>query len=211
MSEEILQEWGWGVVVNCRSVSGTASSSTGTSSEQVESVLGLAENQKCSHVLDVLLEISSLGEENAVAVVAETSPSVCVGGVIGVRPAAASSSTSPSELVVIQVAIHCIASVSAVRLNLPKDLRKASGRQGTHKALKEVKRRFDAGDSVPLLDPVSDMGIREEAFEEMSDRTTELRKRLASSRFHQLGDDKVDQLESYEKKILLLEESRKYR
>ena len=201
LAESAQQDWGWGVVVNCRKTE-ASSGSVATTSEHVESILGLSEGQKCSHVLDVLLELCAGGE-------GREGPG-CVGSPRGILPAA-SSTPAQTELAVIQVAIHCIASISAVRLNLPKDLRRAAGRQGTHKALQEVRRRFDGGCSVPLLDPVSDLGVRDEAFAEMNTRAAELRTRLKQSRFHQLGDDNVTQLEAYERKMLLLEEARKYR
>ncbi|CAE7776108.1 MTREX, partial [Symbiodinium microadriaticum] len=182
-----------------------SSASVSTSSEHVESVLGLAENEKCTHVLDVLLEI---------CVVKDGPDGECIGGRSLGAPKGISPAVAPAplaELAVIQVAIHCVASISAVRLNLPKDLRRSAGRQGTHKALKEVRRRFDGGETVPLLDPVADLGIRDEAFQEMNTRAAELRRRLTKSRFHDLGEDKVNQLENFEKKMLLLEEARKYR
>jgi ATP-dependent RNA helicase DOB1 len=205
MTDSVLQEWGWGVVVNCRkSEANTASAPT--TSDFVENVLGLAENQKCSHVLDVLLEIDT-GDVKAEGE-QDDSGSAPVGAPKGMRPGANAPS---SDFLVVQVALHCVAGISAVRLNLAKDLRRPAGRQNTHKALKEVKRRFDAGASIPVLDPVADLGVRDEVFMELSGRASELRNRLASSRFHKLGEDKVEQLENFEKKMLLLEEARKYR
>lgn len=202
------QDWGWGVVVNCRKTE-TSSSSAATTSSYVENVLGLAENQKCTHILDVLLEINSSSVKSEGSSDADSKSGVAsIGTPHGVKPV---DDSTNAELVVMQVAIDCLSSISAVRLNLPKDLRRPAGRQSTQKALKEVRRRFAGGSSVPLLDPVTDLGIREDTFAEMSERATELRNRLGSSRFHALGDSKTEQLENFEKKMLLLEEARKYR
>ena len=63
----------------------------------------------------------------------------------------------------VPVALSALTGLSAVRLNLPKDLAKDAARKGVLKAKNEVMRRFRE-EGVPELDPVSDMGVTNEAF-----------------------------------------------
>ena len=102
--------------------------------------------------------------------------------------------------------------ISTVRVYLPKDLRQAEHRQSVYKSIQvrpvvneqpgrhgpaqrspvfawcvcysdaqEVKRRFP--DGVPLLDPVDDMGIEDEAFKKLLEvRRRRRRRRRATSR-----------------------------
>jgi len=199
-----VQEWGWGVVVNCRKTE----ASTSTVSDLVESVIGLQDGEKTEYVLDVLLEVVKTDQAN----VDDNHSRSESAGLKGIIPAVTSTCTgSVVELVVLQVALSAVSAISAVRLNLPRDLRRAAARQNTHKALKEVRRRFDNGSSIPPLDPVCDMGIREDSFKELSERCEELKSRIGKSAFHNLGESKVTQLEEYEKKMRLLEEARHFR
>jgi len=69
----------------------------------------------------------------------------------------------PIEYRVVPVALSALTGLSAVRLNLPKDLAKDSARKGVLKAKNEVLRRFQE-EGVPELDPVTDMGVTNEAF-----------------------------------------------
>ena len=63
----------------------------------------------------------------------------------------------------VPVALTALTGLSAVRLNLPKDLAKDQSRKNVMKAKNEVLRRFEE-EGVPELDPVTDMGVTNEAF-----------------------------------------------
>jgi ATP-dependent RNA helicase DOB1 len=108
----------------------------------------------------------------------------------------------------VQVSLKTIQSLSAIRLNLPRDLTKEAGRTGVLKALQEVQRRY-AAEGVPLLDPVSDMGITSDAFKTLQDRELELQGRLQSN---QLSQDPPQErnavLAAYGTRVALLEEAR---
>lgn len=55
--------------------------------------------------------------------------------------------------------------MSHVRLFLPKDLRPSDQRQAVYKSIQEVKARFP--DGIPLLDPIENLGIKDEAFKKL--------------------------------------------
>ena len=58
-----------------------------------------------------------------------------------------------------------IDSISHLRIVLPKDLRQEQARDTVWKSVLEVQRRFPKG--IPLLDPVENMGIKDEKFKEL--------------------------------------------
>lgn len=65
-----------------------------------------------------------------------------------------------SEMIVLPFMLHLIKSISSVRLYLPKDLRSKDNRRAVLLSMQEVFSRFP--DGVPLLDPVEDLGIRDD-------------------------------------------------
>ncbi|XP_068727369.1 exosome RNA helicase MTR4-like [Montipora capricornis] len=66
------------------------------------------------------------------------------------------------EMQVVPILLHLVQAISSVRLYIPKDLRSLDSRQSVGKSVKEVKRRFP--DGLPLLDPVEDMGIKDDGL-----------------------------------------------
>jgi ATP-dependent RNA helicase DOB1 len=218
--------WGWGIVVQCRK----SDSKVTTISDIVEDVIGADDSSPApEYVLDVLLEVRPLTAQEG-----QSSDSNNSFGVKGIRPVANGMTVSGVKpmMIVLQVAIHAITSISAVRLNIPKDLRKEQARANSHKAIQEVRRRFSPkgsndGSLIPLLDPVDDLGIVDDSFTELSKRCTEMRTRLADSAFHRLPEEmsipsqeeggeaitlsRTAWLVEYEKKVQLLEEARKFR
>jgi len=123
-----------------------------------------------------------------------------------------------ASAMVITISLSAVAGLSAVRLNLPKELRTSSAKLSVLKAMGEVKRRFEdggasgsgGGEGIPLLDPVTDMAINNPAFTEFRNRSADLRARVMDSRFH-AETDKVERLEMYSRKITLLESARALR
>jgi ATP-dependent RNA helicase DOB1 len=218
--------WGWGIVAQCRKTGSKVS----TMSDIVEDIIGADDANPAEYILDVLLEVRPLTSEEG-----KNSTLDNTYGIKGIRPVSSGTKVPGIKpvMIVVQVALHAITGISAVRLNIPKDLRKEQARANSHKAILEVKRRFSPkgsndGSLIPLLDPVDDLGIVDDSFTELSKRCTEMRTRLADCAFHRLPEQmvrpKVDGSEDsevsltrsewlleYEKKIQLLEEARKFR
>ena len=214
--------WGWGIVVQCRKTD----SKVTTLSDIVEDVIGADAELPMDYILDVLLEVCPTTEEQEAMCASKY-------GIKGIQPISHKGKDVVSTMIVVQVAIRAITAISAVRLNIPRDLRKEQARAKSLKAILEVKRRFSShgsndGSLIPLLDPVDDLGIVDDTFVELSNRCKEMRSRLADSAFHSLpeeiavpanNDEKADSvvisraecLLEYEKKIQLLEESKKFR
>jgi ATP-dependent RNA helicase DOB1 len=195
--------WGQGVIVNCRKMDGKNAGNVGnTLSEDVESVLGKeTEDEKLEHVMDVLVE--------AVRIPNSLQLSCHLTGLSGasylphalyesLRSEAASAAASasgsssalpslPSEYLILQFTLTTLSSITAIRLNLPKDLRKKQSIQNCAKALQEVKRRF-ATQSLPLLDPKEDLKINDDGglYDVLLGRSLELQNRMTSSEFNRL-------------------------
>ena len=66
------------------------------------------------------------------------------------------------EPLVLPVLLSTLNGISHLRIFLPKDLRPISSRETVWKSVLEVQRR--SPDSIPLLDPIENMGIKDEKF-----------------------------------------------
>ena len=87
-----------------------------------------------------------------------------------------------SEPVILQVTLSALYALSAVRLNLPKDLSSESSRASVLKTVASVPARFHAKkEDVPMLDPIQDMGITDEAFKALTSQEKKLRDSLVKS------------------------------
>ncbi len=69
--------------------------------------------------------------------------------------------------------------VSSIRVYLPRDLRSPEARQAAGRSVKEVQKRFK--DGVPLLDPVEDLQIEDEAFKKVVRKIETLEDQLAAN------------------------------
>jgi ATP-dependent RNA helicase DOB1 len=185
--------WGQGVIVNCRKMDGKNTGNSGnTLSADVVSVLGKeTEEETVEYVMDVLVE--------AVRVPNSLQLSSHLTGLAGasylphslyesLRSASSSGLPSlPSEHLILQFTITTLSSITAIRLNLPKDLRKAQAVTNVARALQEVKRRFST-QPLPLLDPKEDMKITDDGglYDVLLGRSIELQNRMKSSEFNRL-------------------------
>ncbi|GFH49503.1 hypothetical protein CTEN210_05979 [Chaetoceros tenuissimus] len=79
---------------------------------------------------------------------------------------------------VFTIDIGDIKDISAVRLQISKDMHTENARRNTARSVKEVKRRFPEG--LPVLDPVKDMGIKSDDFKKMLERSVTIKDRLVS-------------------------------
>lgn len=115
----------------------------------------------------------------------------------GLRPA---MDGEKSSIHVVPVLLSCIDSISHVRLFLPNDLHSAEKRNTMRKSIDEVKRRFP--DGIAVLDPVENMGIRDDSFAKIVRKIEVLESRLLSSPLH--NSSRLPELyEQYEKKVAL--------
>lgn len=73
-----------------------------------------------------------------------------------------------SEVKVVPVYLGAIERVSQVRLYLSNDLRPREHRMAVLKSIEEVHKRFPGG--IPILDPVTDLKIREQEFTDIIDK-----------------------------------------
>jgi len=80
----------------------------------------------------------------------------------GVQPCPSGQKGIP---LVVPVLLSTIEAISHLRLFLPKDLRPDQARETVWKSVLEVHRRFP--DGIALLDPIQNMGIKDDKFKEL--------------------------------------------
>lgn len=99
--------------------------------------------------------------------------------------------------------------ISAVRIFMPQDLTSSAGRKKVELSVRELMKRFP-DDSVPLLDPVKDMGIQDSALQTLLSRAKLLSEKLSE---HKLSTDfsedrRVELVTAHEKRKELHEQAR---
>lgn len=87
-----------------------------------------------------------------------------------------------NEMLVIPVSLAVLDGVSSVRVFMPKDLKPRDARQALGKTLEEVHKRFP--DGLPHLDPVEDLGIRDETFKRLVEKICKLEAALMAHSLH---------------------------
>ncbi|KAI9364963.1 rRNA-processing arch domain-containing protein [Zopfochytrium polystomum] len=83
------------------------------------------------------------------------------------------------EMVVVSCDLSALDGLSVVRVFPPKDLKSADGRNQMKKTLKEVEKRFP--DGIGRLDPIEDMGIKDESFKKLIRKIEVLESKLSSN------------------------------
>jgi len=203
-------KWGWGVLLSRRKC-------TGSSAHKPETVLGfpLAGASKTSsaggqnnddYILEVLIQVES-ADANKDSHAAILVQSVFAAQAQVVPPL---SNAENGNAKILQVSLQALESISAVRLNLPKDMTREASQKGVIRAMTEVQRRFETSGGVPLLHPVDDMGIVSESFKSLLERRKALQNRLDSNSFHTAPDHK-ERLQAYLARVGLLEQANKLR
>ncbi|XP_036382027.1 exosome RNA helicase MTR4 [Megalops cyprinoides] len=86
------------------------------------------------------------------------------------------------EMQVVPVMLHLLTTISSVRLYIPKDLRPPDNRQSVLKSIQEVQKRFP--DGVPLLDPIDDMGIKDQGLKKIIQKVEAFEHRMYSHPLH---------------------------
>ncbi|KAI7914828.1 FRQ-interacting RNA helicase [Pyricularia oryzae] len=96
----------------------------------------------------------------------------------GVEP---SGSVDHGRLEVVPCLLTCMVAISQIRIFMPKDMDHLGKSQVSH-GLEEVQRRFP--DGVPILDPIENMGIKDDSFKKLMRKIEVLESRLLSNPLH---------------------------
>lgn len=92
---------------------------------------------------------------------------------------AAANGDAAAGMEVTPVMLHTMQEVSSMRIYLPRDLRTAEARSAAARSVREVQKRFP--DGIPLLDPVEDLQIEDEAFKKVLRKIEMLEDQLAAN------------------------------
>lgn len=106
--------------------------------------------------------------------------SSCSGQLKDIKPC--STNEEEGDAVIVPVYLLTISSISKIQLHVPSDLRRSDSKNALMASLKNVLGKFPAG--LPLLDPIEDMGIKEEAFLKIAKEAKEQQDRLNSHPFN---------------------------
>lgn len=146
-------DFGWGVVINfskrtSAKVPWLIPTHTRIAHSEIPKGRETDLSPQSTYLVDVLLACATR------AALAKDGP----GSLDSLQPASASDET----IQVVPVLLSTVDAISHLRIHLPKDLRSISSRETAWKAVKEIQRRWPK--SVPLLDPVENMGIKDATF-----------------------------------------------
>ncbi|KAF8908086.1 rRNA-processing arch domain-containing protein [Gymnopilus junonius] len=157
-------DFGWGIVINYEKRLAPKNKS-GPKPEELP--------PQEQYIVDVLLNCALGGsiskEKNAVVT---PTPG-------GVQPCSPGQKGVP---LVVPVLLSTLENISHIRVFLPKDLRQDQARETVWKSVLEVNRRFP--DGVPLLDPIQNMGIKDDKFKELVKKIAAMEQRMFSSPLH---------------------------
>lgn len=118
---------------------------------------------KTTIIIDVLLHISKQSKEG--------NPMPC-------------RNDEEGDVEVIPILHNLISQISAVRLHYPKDLRPLDNRKNVLKTIQEAKKRFPEG--LPLLNPIEDMKIQDQAFKDVVKKIELLEEKLYAHPLHKV-------------------------
>jgi len=90
------------------------------------------------------------------------------------------------EMEVIPISQNLICQISELRIYYPKDLKSSNNRKDILERIREVKRRFPKG--IPLLDPIADMHIENQAFKVIVERMETLENLLHRHPLYEVRD-----------------------
>ncbi|KAF8841476.1 antiviral helicase [Paxillus ammoniavirescens] len=97
----------------------------------------------------------------------------------GIQPCLPGRKGTP---LVVPILLSTVEALSHIRIFLPKDLRQDQARETVWKSVLEVERRFPHG--ITLLDPVENMGIKDEKFLNLIKKIDVMEKRMFSNPLH---------------------------
>ena len=137
-------------------------------------------------LVDVLLKCA-LGapEAEGAAAAGAAAPAEGADGADGAAPRPCKPGDA-GQMRVVAVTMPAVFALSAIRMYLPADLKRPENRNAVGKSIREVLRRF--GDDVPMLDPVKDLKLTDDAFGELLAQAKALRARVAAHAVHAADD-----------------------
>lgn len=202
------KSYGWGMLVSCKKKAGTGA---GGEHGRLAELAGGPE-----YVIDVLLNCvkTDVREKGKVNDVEDDEASVhsWKGSVTDYRPMKPDETgKTVVSMRIFTIGLECIDQISAGKCHLPPAYTTLAARRKVQSVVSEVVRRMKENpSSVPLLDPVTDLGINSEDFMTLLKRSNLLTERLAS---HKLSSDfsPVERdalLAKYEKKIQAIEKAK---
>jgi ATP-dependent RNA helicase DOB1 len=203
------ENYGWGVLVKCSKMPGSGG---GGDAGRMASAMTQ------QYTLDVLLQCvdrhfdsaDSKGKDEDAA----NAGLLWRGKVSSCRPVTKQDEDDKEKLVsmrVFTVGLDSIGRISAVRIFIPQDVTIPEARKKVAMSVKEVATRFPEG--IPLLDPVTDLGIKDDAFQTLLKRAETLTERMAS---HKLATDyeeekRIALVQACEKKMDFLKQAKAFR
>ena len=204
-------EWGWGVVLALRKTSSNNQAASNKNKvvaegeDMIRPAADAAAGKAVEYIVDVLMEVCVSAAEDGVKVKEAGALSILPRSTMDGADATKGLTTS---LQAVHVALEGISSLSAVRLNLPKDITGDKAKSSINKSLQEVKRRFEppVNTGIPLLDYATDLGIPEDTVKPLLTIRDDLMRRLDASPFHKLPE-KEAVLDSFRTKTALLKEA----
>jgi ATP-dependent RNA helicase DOB1 len=226
-------DWGWGVLLAAKKPQPVTSSSS-KSVVTAEAIVDSALPDLVLHVLVPAVDApvtsggGGSGKSSAAALVPVPRPggdasSSKVGGDSKTNSNGDSDNRGKNDvkMTVVEVSIMSVFSFSAIRLTLPKDLQKESTRRKIWQTLKEVMRRFPAGQTndvfervgfgskanIPLLEPDADMGIETAEMKMLLQSSSETNRNIRAAAFHS-AKDRLERVRAYDQRVALLEKAR---
>jgi ATP-dependent RNA helicase DOB1 len=109
----------------------------------------------------------------------KTGPKIRQNDLSGIAPGPSGVNEKTGRMEVVPVVMSTVDSISSVRIQLPKDLKSIDHRLDLRKTVEEVKRRFP--DGVPCLDPIKNMGIKDESFKNLVKKIEIMESRLTAN------------------------------
>jgi ATP-dependent RNA helicase DOB1 len=110
------------------------------------------------------------------------------------------------DVILMPVTMDVVKSISSIRINLPNDVRPIEQKRVVTKTLSAVMVKFS--NNPPLLDPVSDMKIKDESFMKLLTKIDVLKKKQSDHPLHR-QPNRDELLAAYKSKVTLTEESGK--
>ncbi|KAF7313786.1 hypothetical protein HMN09_00535800 [Mycena chlorophos] len=157
------QNFGWGVIINFQKRLPPKNRPLPTAEE-------IPPHEQ--YIVDVLLNCApgSTSSKDKHAVKAEP---------VGFQPCPPGQKGVP---IVVAVLLSTIEAISHLRIFLPKDLRGDAARETVWKSVLEIQRRFP--DGIALLDPVENLGIKDDKFTSLVQKIALMEKKMGQSPLH---------------------------
>ena len=198
------ESYGWGVLISCKKkIGGGSAGSAGRLA---------TENDAPDYTLEVMLNCVDKhfdsADKKAKVEDMENSSLLWRGSTESCRPVKEDDPSKIISMRVFTVELDNIERISAVRIFTPNDVSTPASRRKVASDVAQIKQRLK--DDIPLLDPVKDLGIKDDAFQTLLTRAETLTKRLAS---HELAqkyekDKLVSLVNAHEKKVSLQEQAK---